>query len=481
MPDPCHRTSWNPPWRYPGKFKHGGIQVFGKIQLIHFVGIGGIGMSGIAEVLANLGYQVSGSDLKESAVTERLRSLGITVHLGHHGRAIEGAQVVVISSAVRGDNPEVVAAHGAKVPVIPRGEMLAELMRMKYGIAVAGSHGKTTTTSMVAQVLNQGGIDPTIVIGGKLGTIGSNAKLGKGPFLVAEADESDGSFLMLNPTLAVITNIDREHLDHYKDLEEIQDAFVAFANKVPFYGSVFLCMDDPHAAAARPRLKRQVRTYGTHPQVDLRARDIRQEGFRTHFKVTAYGVDLGAFSLGVPGHHMVLNALAAIGIALELDVEPEVIQASLSSFTGADRRFHLKGERGGVLVVDDYGHHPTEITATLAAARAGFPERRIVAAFQPHRYSRTKALLEEFGTAFFEADAVLVTDIYAAGEPALQGVDGAAVAEALRAHGQKEVHLVNRVEDLPEALRRLTRAGDLVITFGAGSITHAGPAFLDLE
>ena len=455
--------------------------MFGKIQHIHFVGIGGIGMSGIAEVLANLGYQVSGSDLKESAVTQRLRSLGITVHLGHIGRAIEGAQVVVISSAVKGDNPEVVAAHAAKVPVIPRGEMLAELMRMKYGVAVAGSHGKTTTTSMVAQVLSQGGIDPTIVIGGKLGTIGSNAKLGKGPFLVAEADESDGSFLMLNPTLAVVTNIDREHLDHYRNLEEIQEAFVTFANKVPFYGSVFLCMDDPHAAAVRPRLKRQVHTYGTHPQVDIRAREIRQEGFRTHFKVSAFGEDLGAFSLGVPGHHMVLNALAAIGVALELNVEREVIRASLASFTGADRRFQLKGEKGGVLVIDDYGHHPTEIAATLAAARAGFPERRIVAAFQPHRYSRTKALLDEFGTAFFEAYVVVVTDIYPAGEPPLQGVDGAAIVETLRAHGQKEVHLAGRVEDLPAALLELTRPGDLLLTFGAGSITHAGPQFLDLD
>ena len=404
-----------------------GVQVFGKIQHIHFVGIGGIGMSGIAEVLANLGYQVSGSDLKESAVTQRLRGLGITVHLGHQGSAIVGAQVVVISSAVKGDNPEVIAAHAAKIPVIPRGEMLAELMRMKYGIAVAGSHGKTTTTSMVAQVLSQGGIDPTI-----------------------------------------------------KDLDEIQDAFVTFANKVPFYGSVFLCLDDANAAAVRPRLKRQVRTYGTHPQVDLRARDIRQEGFRTQFKVIAYGEDLGAFSLGVPGHHMVLNALAAIGIAIELDVDREVIRASLSSFTGADRRFHLKGEKGGVLVVDDYGHHPTEIAATLAAARAGFPDRRIVAAFQPHRYSRTKALLEEFGTAFFEADSVLVTDIYPAGEQPIQGIDASTVVSGLRAHGQKDVHQVGRVEDLPAALLRLTRPGDLVITFGAGSITHAGPAFLEL-
>jgi UDP-N-acetylmuramate--alanine ligase len=459
----------------------GGRKVFGKIQHIHFVGIGGIGMSGIAEVLVNLGYQVSGSDLKASPTTAHLEALGVVIRIGHAATCIEGAQVVVISSAVRGDNPEVVAAHAAKIPVIPRGEMLAELMRMKYGIAVAGSHGKTTTTSMIAQVLSQGGIDPTIVIGGKLGTIGSNAKLGKGPFLVAEADESDGSFLLLNPTLAVITNIDREHLDHYRDLDEIQDAFVAFANKVPFYGSVFLCLDDPHAASVRPRLKRQVRTYGTHPQVDLRARDIRQEGFRTHFKVTADGEDLGPFSLGVPGHHMVLNALAALGVALELGVERDVVRASLASFTGADRRFQRKGEKNGILVVDDYGHHPTEIAATLAAARAGFPDRRIVAAFQPHRYSRTRALLDEFGTAFFEADRVVVTDIYPAGEPPIQGVDGPAVVEALRTHGQKDVHFAGRVEDLPERLLELTQPGDLLITFGAGSITQVGSRFLDLD
>ncbi len=453
--------------------------MFGKIQHIHFVGIGGIGMSGIAEVLANLGYRVSGSDTKESPTTERLQGLGITVHIGHDANHITGAQVVVISSAVKGDNPEVVSAHLQKIPVIPRGEMLAELMRMKYGIAVAGSHGKTTTTSMVAQILSQGGLDPTIVIGGKLGTIGSNAKLGKGPYLVAEADESDGSFLLLNPSLAIITNIDREHLDHYKDLAEIEAAFEVFGNKVPFYGSVFLCMDDANAAAIRPRLKRQVHTYGTNPQVDIRAREIRQEGFRTHFKVTAFGQDLGAFSLGVPGHHMVLNALAALGVALELGVDREILRAALASFTGAERRFTKKGEREGVLVVDDYGHHPTEIAATLAGARAGFPDRRIVAAFQPHRYTRTKALLEEFGRCFFEADVVVVTDIYAASEPPIPGITGETVVEALRGHGQKEVHLVGRVDDLPPALRKLTRPGDLLITFGAGTITHVGPAFLE--
>jgi len=454
--------------------------VFGKIQHIHFVGIGGIGMSGIAEVLVNLGYRVTGSDMKESATTKRLQGLGVEVQIGHEARCIEGAQVVVISSAVKGDNPEVVAARGSKIPVIPRGEMLAELMRMKYGIAVAGSHGKTTTTSMIAQVLSQGGIDPTIVIGGKLGTIGSNAKLGKGPFLVAEADESDGSFLLLSPTIGVITNIDREHLDHYKDLDEILEAFAVFGNKVPFYGSLFVCMDDPNVAGLRPRLKRQVRTYGTHPQVDIQAREIVQEGWRTHFKVRAFGEDLGAFSLGVPGHHMVLNALATIGVALELGVEREIIRASLSSFTGADRRFQRKGEKNGVLVVDDYGHHPTEIVATLAAARHGFPERRIVVAFQPHRYTRTQALMEEFGRAFFDADVVVLTDIYAASEPPIPGISGRTLVDGILAHGQREAHYVPRVEDLPAFLKGITREGDLLMTFGAGSITQVGPQFLEL-
>ena len=454
--------------------------MFGKVQCIHFVGIGGIGMSGIAEVLANLGYAVSGSDQRESPTTERLRSLGIQVRLGHDAQNIEGAQVVVISSAVKGDNPEVIAAHTAKVPVIPRGEMLAELMRMKIGIAVAGSHGKTTTTSMIAQVLSQGGLDPTIVIGGRLGTIGSNAKLGKSSYLVAEADESDGSFLMLNPSLAVITNIDREHLDHYKDIEEIREAFTAFANKIPFHGSVFICMDDPNVAQVRPHLKRQVRTYGFNRQVDLRATDLRQDGFQTFFRVMAFGVDLGEFELGVPGHHMVLNALAAIGVALELDVPVPTIRESLATFTGAERRFTKKGEKNGVLVVDDYGHHPTEIAATLQAARQGFPDKRIVAAFQPHRYTRTKTLLEEFGRAFFDADAVLITDIYPAGEPPIPGITGLTLVESLQAHGQREVHYVAKVEDLPQILQDFTHDGDLVLTFGAGNITQVGPQFLAL-
>jgi UDP-N-acetylmuramate--alanine ligase len=454
--------------------------MFGKIQRIHFVGIGGIGMSGIAEVLVNLGYQVSGSDLKEGPVTDRLKAMGAAIRLGHDAGCIEGAQAVVISSAVKADNPEVLAAHAAKIPVIPRGEMLSELMRMKQGVAVAGSHGKTTTTSMIAQVLSAAGLDPTIVIGGKLNILGSNAKLGKGQLLVAEADESDGSFLLLNPTLAVVTNIDREHLDHYKDLDEICDAFQAFANKVPFYGAVFLCMDDPHASNLRPRINRRVVTYGTNPQAEIRAKGIRQHGFRTTFHVHADGVDLGAFSLGVPGHHMVLNALAAIGVALELNVPLESVRTSLAAFTGAERRFTNRGEKDGVLVVDDYGHHPTEIAATLKAARKGFPERRLVVAFQPHRYTRTQALMEEFGRAFFEADVVFLTDIYAASEPPLPGVTGEVLADTLRQHGQRDVRFVADVEELPRELKGATLPGDLVITFGAGSITHAGPAFLAL-
>ena len=452
--------------------------MFGKVKNIHFVGVGGIGMSGIAEVLVNLGFRVSGSDMKASPATDRLSGLGVAVTVGHDAACVRGAQVVVVSSAVKPDNPEVEAARAAKIPVIPRGEMLAELMRMKQGVAVAGSHGKTTTTSMIAHVLSVGGLDPTIVVGGRLGILGSNAKLGKGPTLIAEADESDGSFLMLSPTWAIVTNIDREHLDHYRDLDEIEDAFVAFANKVPFYGCVLLCMDCPNAASIRPRLKRQVYTYGTNPQADIQARGIKQDGFCTRFKARAFGQDLGEFCLRVPGRHMALNALAAIGIALEMGVGPEVVRGALGDFTGADRRFTFKGERDGVIVVDDYGHHPTEIAATLSGARSGFHDRRIVAAFQPHRYSRTQALLEDFAKAFFEADAVVVSDIYAAGEAPVAGLTGQTLVDALRSVGQKEVHYVPDIQDMPRRLREITRAGDLLITFGAGSVTHVGPAFL---
>jgi UDP-N-acetylmuramate--alanine ligase len=454
--------------------------MFGKVHNIHFVGIGGIGMSGIAEVLINLGFSVSGSDVKSGPVTERLSQLGAKIRIGHDASCLANAQVVVISSAVKPDNPEVQAAFEAKVPVIPRGEMLAELMRMKKGIAVAGSHGKTTTTSMIAHILSDGGLDPTIVVGGKLGILGSNAKLGKGPTLVAEADESDGSFLLLSPTFAVVTNIDREHLDHYKDLDEIKEAFIAFANKVPFYGCALVCMDCPSVASIRPLLRRQVKTYGTTPQVDLQARNIKQDGTRTYFDVRAFGQDLGEFALNVPGRHMVLNALAAIGMGLEMGIEADAIRTSLKEFSGAERRFTLKGERQGVMVIDDYGHHPTEIAATLSGARAGFPDRRIVVAFQPHRYTRTKALMDEFARAFFEADIVVISDIYPASEAPIPGLTGQTLVDALRSVGQREVHYVPEIQDMPKALLGLTQPKDMLITFGAGSITQVGPAYLAL-
>jgi UDP-N-acetylmuramate--alanine ligase len=333
---------------------------------------------------------------------------------------------------------------------------------------------------MIAHILSSGGLDPTIVVGGKLGILGSNAKLGKGPTLVAEADESDGSFLLLSPTWAIVTNIDREHLDHYADLGEIKDSFVAFANKVPFYGCALVCMDCPSVASIRPQLRRQVKTYGTTPQVDIQAHNIKQDGTRTFFDVRAFGQNLGGFALNVPGRHMVLNALAAIGMGLEMGVGVETIRAALKEFSGAERRFTFKGERNGVMVIDDYGHHPTEIAATLAGARAGFPDRRIVVAFQPHRYTRTKALMEEFASAFFEADVVMVSDIYAASEAPIPGLTGQTLVDALRAVGQREVHYVPEIHDMPNAMLELTKPKDMLITFGAGSITQVGPTFLAL-
>ena len=454
--------------------------MFGKIQHIHFVGIGGIGMSGIAEVLVNLGYKVSGSDLKDSKATQRLKNLGVNIFIGHKASHINGTQVIVMSSAVNDDNPEVLAAKSVKIPVIPRGEMLAELMRMKYGIAVAGSHGKTTTTSMISQVLSNSGADPTIVIGGKLGTIGSNAKLGSGQFLVAEADESDGSFLMLSPTIGVITNVDLEHVDYYKNLNEIKNAFIAFGNKIPFYGSLLICTDDHNLATLQSKLRRRVITYGTNSDVDIKATDICTKGLRTNFKVRAYNKDLGKFSLGVPGHHMVLNALATIGVAIELDVDIATIHDSLSNFTGAERRFQKLGEHNNIIVIDDYGHHPTEIAATLQAARQGFPDRRIIVAFQPHRYTRIGALLGEFGQAFRNADKILITDIYAAGEQPVVGITGRSLVDSILDNGQTNVFCTPNVEDLAGVLHEYAMPGDLIITMGAGSITSVGAAFLAL-
>jgi UDP-N-acetylmuramate--alanine ligase len=454
--------------------------VFLKTRRIHLVGIGGSGMSGIAEVLLTLGYRVSGSDLASSAATARLKRLGARIHRGHRSGNAADAEVVVVSSAVRPDNPEIVEARRRKVPVIPRAEMLAELMRMKYGVAVAGAHGKTSTTAMVAEVLTGGGLDPTVVIGGRVKALRSGAKLGKGEVMVAEADESDGSFLKMKPTIAVVTNIDREHLDHYRDLAEIQDVFVQFLSRVPFYGAAVVCLDEPNVREILPRVDRRLVTYGFSSQADVVAAETRFEGFGASFSALYRGKPLGTVRLEVPGRHAVSNALAAIAVGLELDVPFESMKRSLGRFRGVERRFQWKGEAFGARVIDDYGHHPTEIQATLAAAREGFGSRTIVV-FQPHRYSRTRLLLEEFGRSFFLADHVLVVPVYAAGEPPVPGVDGESVADALVRHGHPSVEFVPRLSEIPKRLRGLVRPGDLVITLGAGDVWKAGSGFLDLD
>lgn len=440
---------------------------------IHFVGIGGIGMSGIAEVLCNLGYRVTGTDLAESETTRRLAELGAAVHRGHDADHLGDADVVVISSAVNADNPEVVAARARHIPVIPRAEMLAELMRLKQGVVIAGSHGKTTTTSLVATALHAAGLDPTVVIGGKLNALGSNARLGSSDILVAEADESDGSFLMLTPTVAVVTNIDDEHLDHYGSMDRLLDAFVGFANRVPFYGLAVVCLDDPNAAALLPRLTKRHVTYGFSRQADYCAVDVRHEGPNTHFRVLARGDDLGPFTLHMPGVHNVLNALATVAVCDYHGVSTEVARDALAGFTGVQRRFTVRGTAGGVMVVDDYGHHPTEIRATLAGAKIGYPERRLVAVFQPHRYTRVRAHLGGFAASLDAADVVVLTDIYAAGEAPLPDVSIEALAEAVRARRPgREVALHRPVAGLAEHLSEKTCPGDLVLTLGAGSVTH---------
>jgi UDP-N-acetylmuramate--alanine ligase len=452
--------------------------MFKKIKHIHFVGIGGIGMSGIAEVLLNLGYKVSGSDLRESDTTQRLRKLGGEVQIGHRAENITSPHVVVISSAVKKDNVEVVAAREKLVPVIPRAEMLAELMRLKYGVAIAGAHGKTTTTSMVATVLAAGGIDPTVVIGGKLNSLGSNAKLGQGEFLVAEADESDGSFLKLSPTIAVVTNIDEEHLDYYEDINEIKDAFLAFINKVPFYGVAILCLDQKHVQSLLPKIEKRYLTYGTSTQADYQAKDVTLLPLGSKFRVQNHTGDLGWFELAVPGMHNVSNGLAAIAVARELEVDLEVIRRSLREFSGVQRRFQVKGEAKGVLVVDDYGHHPTEVRATLAAAKAALG-RRVVCVFQPHRYTRTSHLLEEFFTAFNQADKVIILDIYAAGEQPIPGVTGQSVFEGIRNYGHKDATYIGSKEQVVKHLAGTLRQGDLLLTLGAGDVWKLGEAVLE--
>jgi len=438
--------------------------VLGKTRRVHFIGIGGIGMSGIAELLANLGYAVSGSDEKTSAVTARLGTLGIRVAQGHDAANVGEADVVVVSSAVRPSNPEVVEAARRQIPVIPRAEMLAELMRLRFSIAVAGSHGKTTTTSMIALVLERAGLDPTAVIGGRLSAFGSNARLGRGELMVAEADESDRSFLKLFPTIAVMTNIDHEHLENYGGFDDLQQAFVDFANKVPFYGTVVACADDPNLTAVLPRITRRVRTYALDAKADISATRVELGPFSAKADVTGFG----ALTLNVPGRHNLQNALAAVVVGLELGLPFERIVSGLAEFRGAERRFEVKGEPNGILVVDDYGHHPTEIAAVVAAAKT--LKRRIVIAFQPHRYTRTAALKHAFGPSLAGADHIVLTDIYSAGEDPMPGVTIEAMAEDVRRSTDVPVDVVKKVDDVAAALARVARRGDVVLTLGAGSI-----------
>jgi UDP-N-acetylmuramate--alanine ligase len=440
-----------------------------KIQHIHFVGIGGIGMSGIAEVLLNLGYHISGSDVKETEVTRRLQALGCEIFYGHRKENVREADVVVISSAIRQGNPEVEVAEQRLIPVIPRAEMLAELMRMKIGIAIAGTHGKTTTTSLIATVLAAGGLDPTVVIGGRLNSIGSNARLGQGDFLVAEADESDGSFLKLMPTIAVVTNIDPEHLDYYHGIEEIKETFLSFLNKIPFYGLAVLCLDHPNIQSLIPRLKKRFTTYGLTTQADFQAKEIVFEGLSATFDALHHQKEIGRMKLQMPGLHNVYNALATLATAFELDIPFEVVQETLQDFSGIQRRFQIKGDKQGILIVDDYGHHPVEIMATLRAARTGWG-RRIVAVFQPHRYTRTQALFQDFMTAFNDANVLILTDIYPAGEDRIEGVEAKALYEGIRDYGHKDVTYIADKKEIVNHLLRIITPGDVVITMGAGDI-----------
>ncbi len=449
-----------------------------RVRKVHFVGIGGIGMSGIAEVLLNLGYRVSGSDLAESDTTQRLKKLGAEIQFGHRPENLDQADVVVTSSAVRRDNPEVRAAQEKLIPVIPRAEMLAELMRMKYGIAVAGTHGKTTTTSMIATVLAQAGLDPTAVIGGKLNRFGSNAKLGQGQLLVAEADESDGSFLKLSPTIAIVTNIDPEHLDHYRDLDEIRNTFLEFINKVPFYGLDVLCLDHENVQALMPRVTKRFVTYGLSTQANFRATDMSFRELTTTFRAFRDNHELGQISIRMPGLHSVYNALATVATACELDVDFEVVKEALESFSGVQRRFQIKGEWGGIMVVDDYGHHPAEIKATLNAAKRGW-ERRTVVIFQPHRYTRTRDLFKDFLTAFNQADVLFLTGIYAASEDPIPGVKVEDLYEGIKGYGHKDITLIPEKDKILEEVLPRLLAGDMVFTLGAGDVWKVGEKLIE--
>ena len=436
-------------------------------------------MSAIAEVLLTLGYQVSGSDAKLSPITERLSKLGASVQVGHRAENVAGAKAVVVTSALDPANPEMAEARRLQIPVIPRGELLAELMRLKFGIAIAGSHGKTTTTSMVASILNAANLDPTVVVGGKVAAMqGSNARVGKSTLLVVESDESDGSFLKLAPILAVVTNIDREHLDHYASLEEIQEAFIEFVNKVPFYGAAVLCMEDANIQQIFPKIRRRTITYGRSTQVDLEILNIKLNAGGSDFSLRRHGADLGEFHLNVPGLHNVLNATAAVGIGLELDVKVPLIQEGLAAFSGVDRRFSVRGVEKGVTVVDDYGHHPTEVKATLAAARLG-AYKKIHVLFQPHRFSRTKFLMDDFAGAFNQADSLYLLDIYAASEAAIEGVNAKALVEKIRSFGHRSANYVATMDEGVAAIASAAAPGDLIITLGAGSVSQAAEKILE--
>jgi UDP-N-acetylmuramate--alanine ligase len=449
----------------------------GKVQRVHFVGIGGSGMSGIAEVLITQGYTVTGSDMKEGQAVRRLRTLGCTICIGHDPANIKGAHVVVKSTAVPMTNPEISAAESAQIPVIPRAEMLAELMRMKYGLAVAGTHGKTTTTSMLATVMHQAGLDPTIVIGGRLDSMGSSARLGAGEFMVAEADESDGSFMLLAPTVAVITNIDPEHLDHWGSMDALVNGFCEFANKVPFFGFATLCLDHPVVQSLLPRIRRRTVTYGFNAQADVRGENIRFNGIAAEVDVRWKGETMGKLNLNMPGHHNVSNALASVAVGLELDIPFERIAKALDGFSGVDRRFSVRaevdvGEGKPVTIIDDYGHHPTEIRATLQAAANAWTGQRVIAVFQPHRYTRVRDLFDDFVRCFNHATEVIVCPVYRAGEAPIEGIDHHGLAQGMIEHGH---HGVSVVEDLDEATTLLSKnrhPGDIVITLGAGDVNR---------
>lgn len=453
-------------------------QVYRRLKKIHLVGIGGTGMSGIAEVLLNLGYRVSGSDLQANEATERLRQFGAEINIGHRKENVLGADVVVISSAIRPDNVEVKEARQLKIPVIPRAEMLAELMRMKYGVAVAGSHGKTTTTSMIALVLEAGGFDPTIVVGGRLNKIGSHGKLGTGDFMVAEADESDRSFLYLSPFIAVLTNIDFEHLDHYHNLDDLKKTFVDFANKVPFYCPVILCLDDPNLQDLIPKIERKIITYGFSAQADIFARSLRFVGFESWANLFYQGQPMGELHLHVPGWHNVLNAMAAVAVGLDLDIPLSAILKALENYSGTGRRFELKATLNQIMIIEDYAHHPTEIRATLEAAKQGF-HRRLVVIFQPHRYTRLYHLLKSFAMCFNQADVLVLTEVYPAGEDPIPGINGQALYEAIQEYGHKNVIYEPDMDRIPEIITRLVLPEDMILVLGAGNIPRIIPEIIN--